>query len=95
MPEINKKTAIQLAAERETELQAELELRKKRRKVFGYMVLATVAAYALLLILLPLRIIPAQYVLPIFALFTIELIILWVVMKAMDRRDNNSTHGQQ
>lgn len=85
--ERNEIPAMQAAAENAAQGRAVIEKIKARRKVFATLVLLSVGAYALFIVLLPFRIIPARAVLPLLALFTAELVILWSIMKLLDRRD--------
>lgn len=87
--ERNEIPAMQAAAENAALGRTVIEKIKARRKVFATLVLLSVGAYALFIILLPFGVIPARAVLPLLALFTAELVILWSIMKLLDRRDEH------
>ena len=89
MYKMNEKSAMESASEQDAAAQARDQFVKSRRKVFGLMVLGSVFIYGIFLVLLPFGLIPAWLVLPLLALFTAELVILWTVMKILDRRDSS------
>ncbi|MDD4003746.1 MAG: hypothetical protein PHW69_00910 [Elusimicrobiaceae bacterium] len=90
MEKMKEKSAMEMAAGQEEAERIRLQYLRSRRKVFGLLVLGSVLGYGIFLALLPFGLIPAKFVMPLLALFTAELVILWTVMKILDRRDSAS-----
>jgi Sec-independent protein secretion pathway component TatC len=84
---------MQIAAEKDAALDAQIALKKQKIKVFRVVIVATVFIYALFIMILPFGIIPMQWVIPLLVLFSIELVFLWIFLKVLNRNDEKNSGG--